>query len=179
MSEENVSQLESVNSVSGQISTMPTTLDAIAQRDTGGLQRVVVTTIDISTEAGEEQLQRHLDHDQPKDAKQNEGWYGQAFDCVAITSRAVLSKRDGNGDLLITPKPLIRTTLESSDGRILALASSYVYEDVMGIRSRVKEISAKHPVRVKLRKGGAADRIVRDFDGTKKVAGGKIKSKDA
>jgi len=146
------------------IPALPASLDDIAKRDTGGLGQMVGTTIDISTLDGKRQLQKHIDYDAPENDKVNAGWYGTPFDCIAISHRGVMAKRDSEGEVLESPRPLIRTVLESAEGRMLVLSSSYVYEDCRNIAKFQPVINRDHPIRVKLKKGGLADRIVQDWD---------------
>lgn len=122
------------------------------------------TSLDISTPEGRDLLSRCLEYQAPENAKVNEGWYGREFDLIGYVSREVVARHSPDGEVYADPRVLCRTILVASDGSMLVSSSDYLYESLSQIISFCGWPSLSNPIRVKLGKGGAADKLFRVYD---------------
>jgi hypothetical protein len=133
-------------------------IDRMLSLRTGGAPSKVLTSYDASTPQGQQMVMRHVQADTPKGIK--DAWLNREFLLVAYTMRTVVAKRDANGEPLETPRTLIRSIMETSEGDLIPSASDYLAQDLRLIDQVHGGISSDKPVLVKIRKGGSADRLI-------------------
>lgn len=154
-----------VNSETGEVmAPSPKSLDDVVKRSTGGLSKSIKTSFDVSTEQGKMKFARHLSFQQPENQKQNEGWYGRAFNLVGYTCRGVFSTKNKDGTSRDQGIVLVHTVLEADDGALVTSASDYVYSSLMEIVSLTGAPTVEKPLKIKIGKAGQADKIFLVFD---------------
>ena len=159
------SSMAVVNTETGELMPpAPANLDDIVRRSTGGFAKSIKTSFDVSTQQGKMALAKHLNFQQPENQKQNEGWYGRPFNLVGYTCRGVLSTKNKDGTVRDQGIVLVHTVLEADDGSLVTSASDYVYNSLMEIVSLIGIPSVSKPIKVKIGKAGAADKIFLVFD---------------
>lgn len=134
-------------------------LSDIARLETGRLSTDVEASYDTQTPEGADMLARHMESQAGEQDKVNDGWYGTERDIIGVTSWAVGRKNNKDGTRNEVPVPMVRTVIEASDGKIMASNSAYVYESLQQIFATAGRPSPKHPVRMRLGKGGGADKM--------------------
>ena len=157
--------LVTVDQATGEIiPSQPTSLDDVVKRSTGGMEKSLKTSCDLSSSEGKDQVAQHLGFSPPENLKTNGGWYGRQFDLVAYTCRAVLSTKNKDGTIRASGMILVRTVLETAGGELVDSSSDYLYASLMEIISFCGQPSKENPIRVYIGKGGAADKLFRVFD---------------
>lgn len=136
----------------------------VAAKQIGRSNVPIETSIDTTDVRGKDQLSRHLEYQGDANQKVSEGWYGKEFLLVAYTARVVVATKSPDGEVYETPKQLVRTVMESEDGKMLASSSAYLYDSLKQIESFCGMPSITNAIPVKLGKGGAADRLFRVYD---------------
>ncbi len=133
-------------------------IDQMLARRVGGGSNQIVTCFNANNPVGQAAIMRHVQADIPKGTI--DSMLNVPFNLTGYTMRTVTCLKDANGERLAEPKVLIRSTMETDDGMLIASASDYLAQDLRMIHLNHPNMSAEHPIKVMVRKGGLAHRLI-------------------